>query len=132
MLHSGKRLEKATLMGKLTESFPTSANYKINDVSLDGNYLYLSFEYFASCDGEDKFEFYGTLPDVSVYPPQRKIKFVVIPSSDTCKSLEYRAEIVNVSEFCFEKTPNDVIDLLLQGWKNKITYQYIGTAVPKN
>jgi hypothetical protein len=131
-LLTGKKMEKPTLMGQLTETFPPTANYKINDVSLDGNYLFLSFEYQASCNGKDKFEFYGTLSDASVYPPKRNVKLVIIPSGDTCRSLEYSTQIINVSELCYSKTPNDVIDLILQGWKTKLTYHYIGTASPRN
>ena len=129
---TGKKLEKATIMGQLTEEFPPTSNYKINDVSLDGNFLYISFEYQASCNGTDKFEFYGTLSDASIYPPRRQIKLIIVPSQDTCKSLEYNTLVINISELCYSKTPNDVIDLILQGWKTTLTYNYIGTSAPRH
>jgi hypothetical protein len=119
-LLSGKKMEKATLMGQITESFPATSNYRITDASLDGNFLYLSFEY------------HGTLSDASVYPPKRQVKLIIIPSDDDCKSLEYSTQIINLSELCYAKTPNDVIDLNLQGWKTKLTYHYIGTSAPRN
>jgi predicted DNA binding protein len=128
----GKKMEKATLMGQITESFPATSNYRITDASLDGNFLYLSFEYQASCSGKDKFEFYGTLSDASVYPPKRQVKLIITPGDDDCKSLEYSTQIINLSELCYAKTPNDVIDLNLQGWKTKLTYHYIGTSAPRN
>lgn len=125
MLYSGQSMERYDGAAVLGE-FQPSKKYEIKNIMIDGNSLYISINYEASCDGKDKFELIGSEKlNTDVYPPIRQVQFSVKPSGDPCTELKSRTVNFNIRELAWEKQRDEETDLDLKGWRGRIRYVYL-------
>lgn len=124
-LAAGKPLDEYDMMARLSENFLPSQTYIITDARIDGNALFLTVEFQASCSGKDVFEIIGLeAMNIDVYPPVRKVKLIHQPSSETCKETTTRTIVVNIRELISVKERDAETDLELSGWSKKLRYVY--------
>jgi len=124
-LAAGKPLDEYDMMARLAETYPPSQNYLITDARIDGNALFLTVEFQASCSGKDAFEIIGLeAMNIDVYPPVRKVKLIHLPNSETCKETTTRTIVINSRELISVKERDAETDLELYGWSKRIRYVY--------
>ena len=125
MLYSGQTMEKYDGVATLGAFQPTK-KYEIKNVMIDGNSLYISVNYEASCSEKEVFVLMGNEKlNEEVYPPIRQIQLSIRPTSDTCRSLRSQTLNFNIREFTWEKERDIETDLELKGWRQRIRYVYL-------
>lgn len=125
MLYSGQSMERYDGVAVLGE-FQPSKKYEIKNIMIDGNSLYISINYEASCEGKDKFELIGSETlNTEVFPPIRQVQLSVNSNGDPCTELKSKTVNFNIRELAWEKQRDEETDLDLKGWRGKIRYVYL-------
>ena len=125
-LLQGNPTEKVDLNAEIKQEFELSLPYVISNIVLDGNNLYIDFQYHMSCTGQDEIEFIGLPLDVNFSPPRRNARMVIHAFDKSCQQLAYKTIVINISELSSSKDFRNEVDLFIDGWRLRpMKYIYV-------
>lgn len=110
---------KAALGSVTTESEPLT----IKTASLDGNILSVEIEYSGGCE-KHWVDLVGSFSVMKSLPAKRTIKLIHGSNNDHCRKLISESIMFDVSLFAFNQESGSEIILLLDGYKEEISYVY--------
>lgn len=112
-------VKKAQIGDVMQESAPIT----ITAATLDGNILSLEIEYSGGCK-DHTYELIGSEAIMKSLPAKRAIKLVHNSNDDTCRELISETIKFNIRAFSVTETKGSEIVLLLDGYKQSISYVY--------
>ncbi|PHR36692.1 MAG: hypothetical protein COA38_01310 [Fluviicola sp.] len=112
-------VKKAQIGDVMQESAPIT----VTAATLDGNILSLEIEYSGGCK-DHTYELIGSEAIMKSLPAKRAIKLVHNSNDDTCRELISETIKFNIRAFSVTETKGSEIVLLLDGYKQSISYVY--------
>ena len=111
---------KKAQIGDVTQE---SAQVTVTSATLVGNILSLDIEYSGGCQ-DHTFELIGSAAIMKSLPAKRAIKLVHNSNGETCRELVSETIKFNISALSMTETKGSEIVLLLDGYKESISYVY--------
>ena len=111
---------KKAQIGDVTQE---TAQTTITSVKLEGNILSLGVEYSGGCK-DHSFELIGSAAIMKSIPPKRSIKLMHESNGDTCRELVSETIKFDIRALAHTETSGSEIVLLLDGYKESISYVY--------
>lgn len=111
---------KSAQIGDVTQE---SAETTITSAILEGNVLTLEVEYSGGCK-DHTFELIGSAAVMKSMPPKRPIKLVHNSNEDSCRELVSETIKFELESLAYSKESGSEIVLLLDGYKESISYIY--------
>ena len=122
----GNSTEKVDFSAKIEDNYSSGSPYSISNIAIDGNTLYLDFQYKMSCSGKDDIEFIGLPLDLSHNPPRRNVRLIIHSFDSNCQQLVNHTVVVNISELSSSKDFKNEVDLFIDGWRLRpMKYIYV-------
>lgn len=115
--------KKEELVAFIGSDTTASERIQILSVALNGNTLELEVNYAGGC-GEHSFKLQGAEMISKSLPPIRGIQLIHTSTGDNCKALITKKLQFNIENLAYKKETGSVIQLQLDGWKEKILYTY--------
>lgn len=112
-------VKKAQIGDVMQESAPIT----ITAATLDGNILSLEVEYSGGCK-DHTYELIGSAAIMKSLPAKRAIKLIHNSNDDTCRELISETIKFNIRALSVTETKGSEIVLLLDGYKQSISYVY--------
>lgn len=117
--NGGEKVVAATLGDVTQESDPVT----ITGATVDGNTLKIDVSYSGGCK-EHIFDLVGSFAIMKSLPAQRSIKLLHNSKDDTCREFIEQTVEFDISELAYSKEAGSEIILLLNGYREPITYKY--------
>ena len=105
----------------LVNDFSDSPQTTINSAVIKGNSLFLNISYSGGCK-EQTFDLEGADFVMKSLPPKRKIKLIRDSKGDACREWITKELVFDIEIFTPEHESNSKIILLLDGYKEEISY----------
>lgn len=110
----------AATLGDVTQD---SDPVTITSATVDGNTLKIDISYSGGCK-EHMFDLVGSFAIMKSLPAQRSIKLLHNSKDDTCREFIEQTVEFDISELAYKKEAGSEIILLLNGYREPITYKY--------
>ena len=106
-----------------TKKESNSDAFKILDAKIIGNYLHLNISYSGGCE-KHSFKINGDLQLSKSLPPIRSVKLIHYGNNDACKKLIIENLVIDISDLAYKKEDGSEIYLSINGWTEKIHYDF--------
>ena len=100
-----------------------SAPITVSAATLDGNILSLEVEYSGGCK-DHTYELLGSAAVMKSLPAKRTIKLIHNSNDDSCRELISEVIKFDIRALAMKQTTGSEIILLLDGYKQSISYVY--------
>ncbi len=116
-------VEKKIPAASLGDTKETSDPVTIENVTIDGNIMTLDVSYSGGCQ-EHWFDLIGSFAVMKSLPPKRSVKLIHNAKDDRCRKMISESISFDISELAMQQKPDSEIVLLIDGYKEPITYKY--------